>query len=477
MKYYLKIILLLITLITYGCVNLTPKKTKEENQQEFDTYVIKNVNVIPMTENNNEVIKSATVVIQNQKIISINDTLPKDSKVIDGTGKWLIPGLIDMHVHSITDINFKENKPTEGANYFLNTQDVMVPFIANGVTTIFDLDSRIEHFAQRNEIIEGKVIGPRMALAPLIDGGDGGKNVNTPEQGRQAVRIAKANGYNFIKVYSFLNVETFKAIVDEAEKQGLKVVGHIPDVFKGNLEEVFVPNFGLVAHAEEYSKHSKDFTVEDAEYFAQLAKKNNTWLTSSLTTMIWIGKQLRSVDSVRNSETLKYVYPLISNRWVNSNFYYKQTSPEFITRVDNLIDFQEKLIRAFNEAKVPIVAGTDEGIPGIVPGFSLQDELELLAAYGMTNEQVLASATRLPAQWLGIDHKVGTIEVGKYADLLLLDENPLENIKNTRKIRGVFVNGTWLDKKKIETMLSDLAKWNTSMKDNDRYQWENRRNY
>ena len=129
MKYYLKIILLLITLITYGCVNLTPKKTKEENQQEFDTYVIKNVNVIPMTENNNEVIKSATVVIQNQKIISINDTLPKDSKVIDGTGKWLIPGLIDMHVHSITDINFKENKPTEGANYFLNTQDVMVPFI------------------------------------------------------------------------------------------------------------------------------------------------------------------------------------------------------------------------------------------------------------------------------------------------------------------------------------------------------------
>ena len=222
---------------------------------------------------------------------------------------------MDMHVHTYGDVNFKGNKPTQGANFFRDTQDVMTSYIANGVTTTFDLDAKVEHFGQRNEIASGKVIGPRMALAAMIDGGEGnGRKANNPNDGRQAVRSAKAEGYNFIKVYSFLNIETFKAIVDEANKQGLKVVGHIPDAFIDNLEEIFVPHFDMVAHAEEYGKQSKDKTEEDAKYFAQLANKNNTWLTSSLTTMIWIGKQLRSVDSVRNNENLKYVNPLLIER-------------------------------------------------------------------------------------------------------------------------------------------------------------------
>lgn len=93
-------------------------------------------------------------------------------------------------------------------------------------------------------------------------------------------------------------------------------------------------------------------------------------------------------------------------------------------------------------------------------GFSLRDELQLLVETGLTNEEVLISTTRLPAQWLGIDEIVGTIEEGKFADLVLLDTNPLENIKNTRRISGVFVNGTWLNKQKIDAMLSELEEWN-----------------
>lgn len=453
-------------------------KTKEQEIEEQNVFVIKNLNVIPMTKEN-KVIEKATVVIKHDKISSINsDSIPTNTKTIDGTNKWLIPGLMDMHVHTYGNVNFKGNKPTQGTNFFLDTQNVMTSYIANGITTTFDLDAKVEHFGQRNEIASGKIIGPRMALAAMIDGGEGnGRKANNPNDGRQAVRSAKAEGYNFIKVYSFLNVETFKAIVDEANKQGLKVVGHIPDVFIGNLEEAFVPHFDMVAHAEEYGKQSKDKTKEDAEYFAQLAKKNNTWLTSSLTTMIWIGNQLRSVDSVSNNKNLKYINPLLVERWTNptTNYYYKSTSPEFIANVDTFINFQKKLIKAFNDEGVPIVVGTDSGIAGVLAGFSIHDELELMVDVGITNEETLISATRLPAEWLGIVKDVGTIELGKYADLILLEANPLDDIKNTRSINGVFVNGTWIDKKKIESLLLRLEQQNES--DKGKYKWENRREF
>jgi len=159
----------------------------------------------------------------------------------------------------------------------------------------------------------------------------------------------------------------------------------------------------------------------------------------------------------------------------STNSYYKRTSPEFIATIDTYIDFQKKLIKAFNDAGVPIVAGTDSGIPVVIPGFSLHDELELMVEAGMTNEETLISATRLPAEWLGIDKEVGTVETGKYADLVLLDKNPLEDIKNTRTINGVFVNGIWVSKEKLDAMLSELAQYNKENKEN--FKWEKRREY
>lgn len=470
-----KFLLLTVIIIFNSCTNSTPNNLQEQEIQNQKLIVIKNVNIIPMTIDN-KIINGATIVIDNKKIISINESIPNGAKVIDGTGKWLIPGLIDMHVHTNADINFRENAPTQGATFFMDTQDVMTPYLANGVTTIFDLGSRVEHFGQRNEIAKGEIIGPRMALAAMIDGRESnGRVVETANDSRQAVRSAKAEGYNFIKVYSSLNIESFKAIVDEANKQGLKVVGHIPDAFRGNIEEAFVPHFDLVAHAEEYAKQTENKTRDDAKYFAQLAKENDTWLIPNMIAMVWIGKQARSLDDIRSLETLKYVPPLLQNKWLTSNNYNNSSSPEFIAYVDTLIYFQKELVKAFKEAEVPIVAGTDAGTSGVVSGFSLHDELELMVEAGLTNEEALLSATRLPSEWLGINNKVGTVEKEKYADLILLNANPLENIKNTRNISGVFVNGQWLSKVKIDSMLSDLAKRNNESK--DKYEWKKRREY
>ncbi len=423
-----------------------------------------------MTSPNN-IIKNATVVIEGNKIKSINGTTPKNAKIIDGKGKWLMPGLIDMHVHIPTDGGpFGPKLPTQGAVMFFDLQDYMTLHNSNAVTTIFDLGSRPEHFGQRNEIGKGKVIGPRMALAAMIDGGNGqGRRVNTADDGRQAVRSAKAEGYEFIKVYSELNMETYKAIIDEADKQGLKTIGHIPDAFQGKLNEAFVPNFGMVAHAEELAKHCKDFNEQEAKSMAKLLKDNGTWLSPTLTTMEWIASQVRSLEELKALPTLKYVHPLLQSKWQVANNYNKMSSPENITRFDKMAKFNLLLVKACKEAGVPIVAGTDAGTSGVVPGFALHDELALLVKAGLTNEEALASATLLPAQWLGIDKIVGTIEPDKLADFVLLEENPLDNISNTKKIAGVFINGQWLDKVKLNAQLADLAKRNTANR--DKFDW------
>lgn len=228
------LIILALILVTnffvFSFVNQSPTSSSQEKiKHQQQVFAIRNVNIIPMTSEN-KIIENATVIIKDKKIVSINKPIPDTAEIIEGEGKWLIPGLIDMHVHSLADVNFGSTYPTKGATLFFDLQDVMTPFVANGVTTILDLNSRVEHFGQRNEITKETVIGPRMALAALIDGGDAwGRVVNTPADGRQAVRCAKVDGYDFIKVYSHLNAETFKAIVDEANIQGLKVVGHIPN--------------------------------------------------------------------------------------------------------------------------------------------------------------------------------------------------------------------------------------------------------
>ncbi len=448
---------------------------KAQKKAENDVIAIRNVNIITMTLEN-KIIDNATIVIEGNKIVSINDLIPTSAKIINGKGKWLIPGLIDMHIHGLTDSFYSSTYPTKGATFFFNTQDVMTPYIASGVTTIFDLNARAENFGQRNEIIKGNVIGPRIALAALIDGGNGsGRIANNPADGRQTVRIAKAEGYEFIKVYSNLNVETFHAIVDEAGKQKMQVVGHIPDAFKGKINQAFISNFGMVTHAEEFAKQSENYSDDDILKFAKLAKENGTWFSPTLVVIERITDQARSLDSIPKLRGFQYIHPLMQNKWLNSNQYHNRRSPEFIAYLERMIKFNNRLVKAFNLAGVPIVTGTDAGCSGVVWGFALHDEIELLVKAGLTPGEALASSTRLPATWLGINDKLGTIEVGKYADLILLDSNPLEDIQNIRKISGVFFNGAWIDEKKIDRMLSDLAKRNAENK--DKFDWKKRKDF
>lgn len=474
--YYLFQVLFCL-LLAEGCKPGSSARTDHAHQKKFypKVFAVKNVNIIPMTAGD-PVLPNATVVIENGRIVSLNGLVPHHAQIIDGKGKWLIPGLADMHVHVPTDGHFNTLYPTRTAVVFVNTQDIMTPFVANGVTTILELNSQPGHFGQRNEILRGDVIGPRMALSALIEGGEGpGKIANTPSDGRQAVRIAKAEGYEFIKVYSRLDTATYHAIIDEAAKQGLKVVGHIPNAFKEKREEALVPHLGMVAHAEEFFKQNEYFSDEDAHRYAKLAKANGTWLSPTLIIMVSAAQQSRSLDAVRTLPTLQYVHPLLQSKWLTANNYHKNATPESIDRFERMHNANNRLIRAFKAEGVPMVCGTDAGSSGVVWGFSLHDELKLLVEAGFTPKEALLSATRLPAEWLGIDSLIGTVEAGKFADLVLLDANPLLDISNTRKISGVFVNGRWLDKARLDAMLADLSSRNKASR--NQYDWSRRGAY
>jgi len=460
----------LLTLFAVVSFSLNAQNNSQRHLQEDTTYVINNINIIPMTEGN-KIIEDATVVIKENKIYSINNkSIPENSIVIEGKDKWLIPGLIDMHVHNLASSSPWVLYPTKGPLVNYDTQALMTLYVTNGVTTVFELSARPEHIGQRNEITRGDVIGPRMALAALIDGEGMSMTATNPSDGRQAVRIAKAEQYEFIKVYSKLNEKTYKAIIDEAQQQNMKVVGHIPTVFEGKpAKDFFVPHFGLIAHAEELSKQTNDYSYEQAEAFARLAKENGTWLIPNLSNMESIIKQAESLENIENMPSFKYVHPLMQSKWMTANRY-NGSSEKLIKYFQKQADFHKLIVKAFKAHNVPMVAGTDAGISGIVWGFSLHDELELLVEAGLTNEEALTSATRLGARWLEIDDKIGTIETGKFADIILLEKNPLEDIRNTRKIFGVFVNGKWIDRNKMDSMLTDVEKWNNANK--EKYDWK-----
>lgn len=438
-------------------------------------FAIEHVNLIPMTVGSG-VLRDATLIIDGGKIVALNAAVPARATRIDGRGKWMIPGLVDMHVHIPVDGHFNTAFPTRAAAIFTRTQDLMTPFVANGVTTVLELNAKAGHFGQRNEISRGDVIGPRMALAALINGGTGsGRIAHTPADGRQSVRMAKAEGYEFIKVYSQLDTGTFIAIVDEARVQGMKVVGHIPNAFQGSLPAAFVPNFGMVAHAEELAKHARSFDDREAEAFARLIRRSGSWLSPTLTIIGRALEQARSLDSLNRLVGFSYVHPLLQSKWLTANAYHTGADAARIARFEHIIAFSRKLVAACGRLGVPIVAGTDAGSSGLVWGFALHDELVLLRDAGLSNEEALAAATRLAATWLGIDRNIGTIEPGKLADLVLLDANPLHDIRNTRRIAGVFVAGRWLDKPRIDSMLSDLAARNTASR--ERYDWARRSEY
>jgi imidazolonepropionase-like amidohydrolase len=424
-----------------------------------------------------------TVTITGERITAIERSrrvhVPENERVLDGTGQYLIPGLWDMHVHALS----------------ADRNELYFPLlIANGVTGIRDMGTTLplEQIHQlQNKIASGKVLGPRIVAAgPIVDGPKPvwpfSLAVANELEGRQAVDMLKREGADFIKVYNLLPRAAYFAIVDEARKKGLTVVGHVPlsvtaaEASRAGQKSIEHLNGVLLACSTDEAALMKErlvvsasfdresmsrlnrararqlletFSPEKAAALFRRFASNGTWQTPTLVALRVLAYW--NDGSLITDPRLKYIPPFIKREWnPKDDFRFSNRSLEDVRNVRLIYQKNIELIGAMRRAHVKILAGTDLGNPYLLPGFSLHDELGLLARAGLTPMEALQSATRNPAEFLGLLDSLGTIETGKIADLVLLGANPLEDINNTQKIRAVIVGGKLLDQSELRKMLA-----------------------
>ncbi len=425
-------------------------------------------NVVPMNEE--RVLRDQTVVTENGRIVQIGPAakvkVPRGASRVDATDRYLLPALCDMHVHLEAEAFNMMMKPEERlAAKDIPFDDFLFPFVANGVTTVQVLSATHEHVPLRQQIDKGERIGPRLVLAPMIDGPKKAWPppistwVATPEEARAAVRNAKAEGYDKIKVYSFLSKESYDAIVTTAKELHMDVIGHVPMAL--SVEYVIDSGQKMIAHSEEIAKHTHgDYSPERIDYFADLMAKRGVWMMPTLVTTRAILDLFDNPDAVlHRPEAVYHHHPMQNAIWtfITENLY-KPIPAEARTKIRNDFEkFQRPLTKSFHDKGGKMMTGTDALLPGLVAGFALHRELHELVDVGLTPYEALRTSTTLPFEYLGESEKMGTIEVGKQGDLLLVDGNPLENIAAASKISGVLLRGRWMAKEEIDTRMKQIA--------------------
>jgi imidazolonepropionase-like amidohydrolase len=306
-------------------------------------------------------------------------------------------------------------------------------------------------------IAKGSLPGTRMIVAsPIIDGPrpicPNSIAVSNEDEGRKAVRDVKKSGADFVKVYSLLPRDAYFAIADEAKRQGLTFAGHVPssvspaeasDAGQKSIEHLTGIRPRRAMALETYNDSKA------AELFARFVK-TETWQCPTLTvlrTHAYLGD-----ENFRRDHRLKYIPPPVRERWGQR---IANRNEENSADANKVFQKELEIVGAMRKAGVQLLAGTDTGNPFCFPGFSLHEELALLVIAGLTPVEALRSATLNPAKFLGLDKTLGTIDQGKIADLVLLDANPLEDVRNTQRINAVISNGRLFDRKALNKMLAD----------------------
>ena len=453
-----------------GLVLLANCPARAQKPSTADLLVLNNVTVVDVRTGKLQ--PDQTVVLERNRIYSVGPSksakYPRNADSVNCKGGYLIPGLWDMHVH----LAF--------GDWFPDAKDISLPlFIANGVTSVRDMGSDLDVVEDwRNEIEAGRMIGPRIFTSgPMLDGPKprfpSSIAIATPEDGRRAVDNLKERGADFIKLQSLIPREAVPAIAEEAKKQELAFEGHVPDAMRASeMSEAGMKSFEhLIGIFEGSSPAEEDFlkggktegkflaTFDEARAasLAALLARNHTW---QCPTLVWErGGNLLDVSDFSADTRVKYVpAPWKSKTWKRFTDEITQGygSDDLATR-KKFVEKELELVRMLHKAGVEFLAGTDTpaGVH-IFPGFSLHEELQRFVAAGFTPLEALQTATLNPARFFGMQEQLGTIEEGKLADLVLLSANPLEDISNTQKVAGVFVNGRYFYHAEIEKMLTGV---------------------
>ena len=405
--------------------------------------VFLHANVIPMDRE--QVVEDQTVVIEGGRIVQIGDSktvqVPAGAQRIDATGKYLIPGLADAHVHLQSRVEF-------------------AVYLANGVTTVFNLDGRPGHLLWRKQVAAGNVLGPTIfTTGPIFH------EKRTATEDGHLVDAQAAAGYDAIKVYNEVSKEEYPALISEAKSKNLLLMGHVA---RGPGFEMTLQSGQSIAHLEEvmytyFNPQGDDdfdhivFDESKIPVATRMVKDSGVYVTATLDNFSRIVQQATDLDTFLKNPELNYVAPWTLLQFQPANNRYKNRfGPDKYDVLQNLLAFQRKLLKSFSDAGVPLMAGTDATEIGPVAGFGIHHELQEFVNDGLTPYLALRTATNNVAQYLRQSAAFGTIETGKRADMVLLTANPLANIANTRGIAGVMVRGRWLDKTQLDHMLKEI---------------------
>lgn len=440
----------------------------------FGDLVITNTNIIDVQTG--EIIPNQDVVIIGDSIAAIkankHNRNYEASEVVDGTDKYLIPGLWDMHTHTLTDYRYKHNIPIQ---------------IAYGITGFRDMGGsvKLRDSIQKLEEFKGLPI-PRMMLAGYILGGDPGRDggkTATIEEARYHVDLLAQAGVDHIKIYYYLHPEVYLAVIEQADKYGLTVQGHVPLAFgiqqaselgQKSIEHMSAVPYWCTPNSQKISETIMATWHDGQEgpsYFNELLdqamgnldttvinqlahtlKQNNTYLCPTMSTYEYLTNITDPEYSA--SPHLELMNPIEKYYFNDDLNWSKGTYMKDSVRGYNHLKNRKIILKRLYDQGAPIIAGTDAGVA--FHGTHLHKELEIYVEIGLTELQALKTATINPAKFLNLEHKLGAVKEGKWADLVILDRNPLKNIKNTRSIAGVVAQGKYADRQEIDQVLDAI---------------------
>lgn len=417
-----------------------------EGTQARSVTAFTDVHILPMDRE--RVLDHQTVLVSDGKIVAMGLArevkVPANARSIVATGEWLLPGLADMHVH-------------------VNVDDDLALFIANGVTTVLHMGLAPSYMVNLDNraIDSGKLVGPQLFFGFMVDGnGEGGRPyVRTPQQARAMVQFANANGYDFIKVYNSISKEEFEAIVEDAHRLGMAVIGH--GVRAVGLPAALYQGQVMVAHAEEFFYTAFANRTNDADIPSVVAATlaSGAWVTPNLSGFQSFAKQWGKPDVVASflrEPEIAYLSPETRMYWSTSDYQFRKGS------ITDILAFLRRFTRALSDAGVPLLTGTDTPLPGLLPGYSELDDLRDLVEAGLTPYQALVAATRSPGDFIKKfvpgAQPFGLVALGMRADLVLVQANPLGNLETLRNPVGVMAHGRWYDSASLAKLLDDRKK-------------------
>ncbi len=423
------------------------------------------VTVIPMVRE--RAIDDQTVVVQGGRIAALGPTastpVPAGATRVDGRGKYLIPGLAEMHAHIPTP-------PVEaqfGAGF---GESVLKLYVANGVTTIRGMLGHPSHLALRERVRGGALLGPTIyASGPSLNG----NSEPDPATARRTVLQQQAAGYDFLKIHPGLSRETFDTLARVADSVGIRFAGHVPVAV--GLDRALEAHYASIDHVDGFIEYLTGWQPGDgtpAGFFgfnisdradesklpgiARRTQEAGVWIVPTQALMDGFVSAEDAAVMGRRPEMRYLPKPLVA-QWVQAK-HNAQAQPTYDAgRARRFIALRGRIIRALHAAGVGIVLGSDAPQVMNVPGFSVHRELAVLVAAGLTPYQALETGTRNVAAYFGTLDQSGTVAAGKVADLVLLDANPLTDIANTTRIAGVMARGKWLSRAALDSMLNAIA--------------------